>query len=347
VGGMAVLYGALGTLVALLGWQFGAQLGSPFVVVPLALFFIAMAASMFGAFELALPAGLQTRLARVGGQGPGGAFLMGLVAGLIAAPCTGPPLLGILAYVSTTRDAVYGFSLLATYALGIGVPFWAIAGMSMSMPRPGPWMEAIKSVFGIAMLVMAYYFLRPVIPALRGFARPELAFMIGAVAVVVGGIVVGAIHLTFHDAGVLRARTGVGVALAALGLFAATDWVLLPPRLSWHKAEAVALAEAEQSARPMLIDFMAEWCLPCKELELKVFADPRVSEEMRSFVLLKIDLTRELDDPALAAVKAKYGAETLPAVRLVSPKGSVLASVNELPTAEAFLAHLKAARTKL
>jgi thiol:disulfide interchange protein DsbD len=137
VAGIATMFGTLGTSFALLGRAFGTFLANPWVVVPLALFFFAMAASMFGAFDLALPSGLQQRLARVGGRGFLGAFLMGLVGGLIAAPCTGPPLAGILAYVATTRDALRGFLLLATYAAGIGVPFWAIAGFSLHLPRSG------------------------------------------------------------------------------------------------------------------------------------------------------------------------------------------------------------------
>src|SRR5262245_26034028 len=151
--GIAVMFGVLGTACAMTGKKFGVHLGSPWVVWPLAIFFFAMGLSMFGAFEVSLPSGLQQRLSKVGGRGFGGAFLMGLVGGLIAAPCTGPPLAGILAYVATTRDAVQGFALLATYAAGIGVPFWAIAGFSMQLPRSGRWMEAVKSVFGIALFV--------------------------------------------------------------------------------------------------------------------------------------------------------------------------------------------------
>ncbi|HEV3030223.1 MAG TPA: cytochrome c biogenesis protein CcdA, partial [Polyangia bacterium] len=143
VAGIAVLFGALGTTFGLLGKAFGAYLGNPWVVVPLALFFVAMALSMFGAFELALPQGLQARLSRVGGRGFGGAFLMGLVAGLIAAPCTGPPLAGLLAYISTTHDAVFGFVLCAVYGLGVGLPFLLLAAFSMSLPRSGAWMESV------------------------------------------------------------------------------------------------------------------------------------------------------------------------------------------------------------
>src|SRR5207253_8980148 len=117
VGGIAVMFGTLGTVFALVGRAFGSFLANPWVIVPLALFFAAMAASMFGAFELALPSVLQQRLSQVGGRSAGGAFLMGLVGGLIAAPCTGQPLAGILACVATTRDAFGWVCLLAPYAM--------------------------------------------------------------------------------------------------------------------------------------------------------------------------------------------------------------------------------------
>ena len=144
VAGMATMYGALGTASALLGKAFGTFLASPWVIVPIAVVFLTMSLSFFGAFELGLPMALQARLSRVGGAGFAGAFLMGIVSGFIAAPCTGPPLVAILTYIATTRDAVKGFALTFTYALGIGVPFWAVAGFSMSLPKSGRWMEALR-----------------------------------------------------------------------------------------------------------------------------------------------------------------------------------------------------------
>lgn len=340
VAGIAVMFGTLGTIFALLGRAFGSFLASPYVVVPLAAYFALMAASMFGAFELNLPPWLQMRLSRVGGRGITGAFLMGLVGGIIAAPCTGPPLAGILAYVATTRDAVYGFALLSTYAAGIGIPFFGIAGFSMSLPRSGPWMESVKSVFGVALLVAALYYLKPIVPALGRLTSPELLFLLGAIGTAAVGIAVGAVHLSFKEGRRERWRKGVGVALTCVGLFAVTNWALTPrasAALRWHHDEAQAIAAARAAQRPLLVDFMADWCLPCKELDLKVFSNPRVAAELERFVLLKIDLTREDDDPALAPLKKKYGAETLPAVRLVSTAGTVAASINELVTAESFL----------
>src|SRR3954464_1852578 len=153
VAGIAFMFGALGTVFALLGKAFGTFLANPWVIVPLAVFFVLMGLSMFGAFELALPSGLQNRLSRVGGKGFGGAFLMGLVGGIIAAPCTGPPLAGILAYVATTRSVFLGGSLLFTYALGMGVLFFVIAAFAVALPKSGGWMDAVKSIFGVVMLV--------------------------------------------------------------------------------------------------------------------------------------------------------------------------------------------------
>jgi thiol:disulfide interchange protein DsbD len=340
VAGIAVLFGALGTTFGLLGKAFGAYLGNPWVVVPLALFFVAMALSMFGAFELALPQGLQARLSRVGGRGFGGAFLMGLVAGLIAAPCTGPPLAGLLAYISTTHDAVFGFVLCAVYGLGVGLPFLLLAAFSMSLPRSGAWMESVKSVFGVVLLTTALYYLKNVAPPLERFTSRELRFAGLMAALVVAGLLLGAVHLTFHGKAFERARKATGVALSVIGLFGLTNYVLTPKgavELAWLRDEPAAVADARAAGRPLLVDFMASWCLPCKELDLKVFSRPDVAEALQRFTLLRVDLTHEDDDPALPLVKKKYGADTLPAIRLVGPNGALLGKTDEYMEPEAFL----------
>ncbi len=341
IAGIAVMFGTLGTIFALVGKAFGSFLANPWVIVPLALFFVAMAVSMFGAFELTLPMALQQRLSHVGGRSTGGAFLMGLVGGLIAAPCTGPPLAGILAFVTTTRNAVLGFFLLATYAVGIGVPFWAIAGFSMQLPRSGRWMEGVKSVFGIALLVAAMYYLKNVVPALSHLTGRTSTFLMLAIAAVVVGIAAGAVHLTFHDAWGARLRKGAGVAVAALGLFAITNYVLTPKvEHAWLRAEPEAIRQALAEGRPLVVDFMADWCLPCKELDVQVFSHPDVGAALEKFTLLKIDLTREDEDPSLAAIKEKYGVNTLPAVRIVAPGGQIVRRFDTLVDVPTFLSGL-------
>lgn len=341
IAGIAVMFGTLGTIFALVGKAFGSFLANPWVIVPLALFFVAMAVSMFGAFELTLPMALQQRLSHVGGRSTGGAFLMGLVGGLIAAPCTGPPLAGILAFVATTRNAVTGFFLLATYAVGIGVPFWAIAGFSMQLPRSGRWMEAVKSVFGIALLVAALYYLKNVVPVMTELTGRTSSFLIFAIGAVVLGIAVGAIHLSFHDVWAIRLRKGAGVAISAFGLFALTNYVLTPKvQHAWLHAEPEATQQAMAEGRPLVVDFMADWCLPCKEMDVQVFSHPDVGAELQKFTLLKIDLTREDEDPSLAAIKAKYGVNTLPAVRIVASSGQIVRRFDTIVDVPTFLSGL-------
>jgi thioredoxin:protein disulfide reductase len=348
VAGIAVMFGTLGTSFALLGKAFGTFLANPWVVVPLALFFFAMAASMFGAFDLALPAPMQERLSRVGGRGFAGAFLMGLVGGLIAAPCTGPPLAGILAYVATTRDGVLGFGLLATYAAGIGVPFWAIAGFSMQLPRSGPWMNAVKSVFGIALILAGLYYLRPIVPALASLTGRSGAFLVLALAAALAGLVLGAVHLSFSDGRGKAIRKGAGVLLTVVGALASINYLLTPAiKVEWLRSEPAALAQAQATGKPLLVDFMADWCLPCQEMDVKVFGRPDVAPTLADFILLRIDLSRENEDDSLGAVKAKYQVDTLPAIRFAKPDGTILAQINRLVSWQEFRGIASTAKKQL
>jgi len=345
VAGIAVMFGTLGTTFALLGRAFGTFLANPLVVIPLALFFFAMAASMFGAFDLTLPVPVHERLSRVGGRGFAGAFMMGLVGGLIAAPCTGPPLAGILAYVATTRDAGHGFLLLATYAAGIGVPFWAIAGFSMQLPKSGQWMNAVKSVFGIALVVAGLYYLRPIVPALGRFSARNSVFLVGTLVSVGVGLALGAVHLSFSAGARQVLRKAIGIVLTIMGIFGLVNYLLTPEmHIEWLRSEPGAVAASRAQGKPLLVDFMADWCLPCQEMDVKVFGRPDVAPTLADFVLLRIDLSRENEDDSLAPIKAKYHVETLPAVRIATPDGRILAEVNHLVRWQEFLATAKVAQ---
>lgn len=167
VGGMVVTYTALGVVAAMTGGLFGAALQSPWVIGGIALLFVALSFSMLGLFELRLPASLQNRLSNAGRSGWTGALVMGLVAGLIAAPCVGPVLAGVLLFVAENREPLIGAVLLSTFALGMGVLFIVIgtfSGLVQRMPTSGTWMEVVKAVFAIIFIALAVFYLAPHFP---------------------------------------------------------------------------------------------------------------------------------------------------------------------------------------
>ncbi|MDB4969054.1 MAG: Protein-disulfide reductase [Myxococcales bacterium] len=333
VAGIGVMYAILGIGSALAGRAFGTFMANPWVMAPIAALFAIMAASMFGAFELALPSSLQQRVSKIGGRGFAGAFAMGLVGGIIAAPCTGPVLASILAYVATTKSVMLGGSLLVTYALGMGVLFFAIAAFAVALPKSGAWMDGVKSFFGIVMLVAALYFLRNVIPPLANVGRASRAWLVGSLALAAIGGLLGAVHLSFHDGVLVRARKGLGVAVMVCGLFGVIAGVLAPkhesgaPIIAWVHGEDEGLKVARALHRPALLDFYADWCLPCKELELKTFSRTEVARALERFTLVKVNCTTD-DDPAVAAAKKRWGAETLPTLILVDADGKVARKID-------------------
>ena len=343
--GMGLVYAALGLLFAMLGkaGDQGQLLAKPAVVIPLVVLYVALAASMFGAFELNLPSGLQQRLARVGGRGYTGAFTMGMVGGFTAAPCTGPFLAGLLGWVATTGRPVVGGTLLFSFALGMGVLFWVIAATSVSLPKSGRWMEWVKSIGGIALLAVAIYFLRPLVPAIEKLGSPTVGFLLGTVVVAMIGLVLGAIHLSFHGDRKEKARKAAGVLLTVVGLTGAINWALTADRtLPWHHDEAPAFAQARAEGKGVMLDFSATWCVPCKELEVQTFAAPGVYEQiLASYVPLKFDVTE--DTPANDARKEKYGQSTMPEVVLLDADGRVLARVNGLIGPDEFTKKLEEA----
>lgn len=344
--GMGAMYAGLGIIFALIGKQFGSILANPWVVLPIVGVYLALAASMFGAFELNLPASWQARLSQVGGKGYGGAFGMGLVGGLTAAPCTGPILVGILGYVATTRNIAAGGSLLFTYALGMGVLFWIIAAFTVSLPKSGRWMEAVKSFGGIALLAVSVYFLRPIVPALAELGGSDTWFLAGAIALVIAGVGLGAIHLSFHDGWPVRIRKGLGVLFTVTGITLGINWFLtVDQELPWVYDEEAAFAQARAEGKGVMIDFAADWCLPCAELE-HTFASAGVHDVLvANFVFLKFDVTKGTDEDE--ALQEKWNAETLPAVIFTDAEGQELGRVDKYLAPEPFLEIAQPAVTRL
>ncbi len=326
--GMGLTYAALGVIIAMVGGQFGTLLSNPYVVVPIVLVFATLAASMFGAFELNLPASWQARLAQVGGSGFRGAFAMGMVGGLVAAPCTGPFLLGLLTYVATTRSVIGGGSLLFVYALGMGVLFWVLAAFAMSLPKSGRWMDWVKSAGGILLLIGGIYFLRPFLSFMRE-GSPELWFLLVSLVLIVAGLALGAIHKSFHGDITEKLRKGVGVLLVLAGVFGIWSYSLAPKhQVPWvWNDEKAAFDRARTEHKGVMIDFGATWCIPCGKIE-RTFGDTDVYNAiMKDFVPLKFDVTK--DTAENSERKERYEAGTLPSVVFLAADGTLLGRINK------------------
>jgi thiol:disulfide interchange protein DsbD len=284
-----------------------------------------MAASMFGAFELRLPSSWQARLSHVGGAGHAGAFAMGLVSGIIAAPCTGPVLAAALAFVAAKGSVAFGFGIMFVYALGMGLLFFLIGAFSISLPKSGPWMETVKSLFGVALLAAAGVFLVGALPFLAPLfsAARTAAFVAAGVAAL--GVLVGGLHASFGGPALERAAKALGVVLLvggivyAAGAAGARDRARRAEGFAWLPSEEEALRLARASGRPVIIDFWAEWCSACKELDRIAWADPRVQAEASRFVAVKLDGTD--DSPEFQAVYGKYGVVGMPTVIFLDGQG--------------------------
>ena len=334
--GMATMYSILGVTAAATGAVFGAIISNPVVIILIAAVFIAFAASMFGAFKIQLPSAWQMKLNSVGGAGPFGSYLAGLVAGVIAAPCTGPVLGAALTYVATTGDVTLGFFAMFTFAVGMGMLFILIGTFSARIvPESGGWLKVIESFFGVVMLVAALYFLKDVVPPLKALMFSGTTALVVSLALVVAGLAAGALHKRFTPAldamgnpepapsATERTRKAVGVVLLVAGVYGLIGVALAPPpQPDWYHDETAALAAARAEGKPVLIDAYADWCVACKELDKYTYSDPAVLAEMERFIPLKLDFTRQSDESG--GLVQKYDIVGLPTVIVLSRDGQEL-----------------------
>lgn len=311
--GMATMYSALGTAVALGGQLFGSQLQNPYVLAGFAVVMVALGLSMFGVWEMRLPASLTSRVS--GRAGYAGAFLMGMLVGVVAAPCVGPAVIALLEVVAHLRNPVLGFAIFFSLALGLGVPYLVLgsfSGLIQKLPRSGEWMNAVKHVFGLILFGMGLYYLGPLIGPAHGTLMSVYTILAGLYLLLIDNA--GRSARRFF-----AAKRGIGAAATAVAL-----WMVVPrgapPReeFAFEPYSEARVLEAVAKGTPVLIDFRAEWCAQCKELEATVFSDPEVIDQLREMVVLQKDLTR-WEDAEAAELRRVYNIRGLPHVVLIPP----------------------------
>jgi thioredoxin:protein disulfide reductase len=298
--GIIVTYSVLGVVAALSGKMFGVWLQSKSVLIGLAVLMLILASSMFGAWEFRVPQFIANRSG--GRAGVAGALTMGLLVGIVAAPCIGPFVVALFALVAAIGQPVIGLAMFATLAFGLGFPYLVALN---ALPKPGEWMVQVKKAMGFVLVAMAVYFLRPLIG--------ESAFRWG----VATSLLVGAAYL-FLSRGP-RGRV-MRIVCASLLLVAGAAFAI-PPRkgveVIWDKYDA---AKVTASRKPVIIDFYATWCIPCKELDDKTFGEKRVAAELDRFTRIKADLT-DAKDPVVQELTKKYRVIGVPTIVLIDSNG--------------------------
>lgn len=316
--GIAISYATVGTVAALSGSLMGAALQNIWILITLAALCTAMGLNAFGVYEIRMPVWLMGLAGGGARKGYLGAAVMGLTMGIASAPCLAAFIISLLAFIGQKGDPVLGFSMFLVLGLGLATPFiflGAFSGMVSKIPKSGVWMVYAKKLMGTLLFAAALYFLNTVIPY-RYFSPLVLICLVAA-----------GLYFGFFENSPARSIIFKGVRLLMAAIFIGIAfWWGMPAgenhtgsKIDW-KPYSEKLMEQRGSGVPIVIDFYADWCIPCKELDKKSFSDPRVVEISGGYLMLKSNLTRE-NSPEVKALVSEYGIRGVPTIVFIGPDG--------------------------
>ena len=314
--GLALTNSTLGVTAAMTGGLLGSLLQNSMVLIGIATILLLFAFSLFGAWEIRLPSRLNVFATRTY-KGYGGTLFMGLTLGIIAAPCIGPFVIGLLSWVAAIGKNWFGFVVFFTLSIGMGVPLFILALFSSNinrLPRSGEWMIWVKKVMGWILVGMAAYFIRPLVTEFQS------VILYSAIALSAG------IHLCWLDKSTTQSRgfrwlrNGIGIICLGIAILIAGQHILRGPGVNWTQYTPNILEQAKAKQKPVIIDFYASWCTPCRELDDTTFHHPEIVNLSAQVVMIKVDLTTGANDDYQELID-RYQIKGVPTILFIDSEG--------------------------
>jgi len=325
--GIAIIFAVLGLISGLAGKQWGFLFQNPWFVIIVTTIILAMAASMFGAFEIAVPAWLTTSLGK-SREGTIGALIMGLTVGVVIAPCAAGIIIGLVGLVAKLGIVAKGTLLFFIMGLGLGLPYLILAtfsGLLTRLPQSGMWMVWIRKLFGVLLVGVALYFFLP--QAKHIYDQP--GFFFGLLAIF-GGLLLGFLdHAPGYTQAFKIGRGIFGIVMMLFGIFLVNKAIhAKPSELNWVHYQNESLAELRAEGQPIFIDFYADWCAPCKEMDRTTFKDERVIEISKQIMMVKVDCTAP--DENIKKFMNQFNVVGMPTLVFINKDGEEILEMREI-----------------